>query len=194
MCCLAKPQVYIALKTGRKLKKQQIPITLAQTKQNSQRPCSNADFQIPFDKKIVSETSVSYTIHFASRDFMRNTRTRVSQAYDGALHQSVISIFRDPLGLNSRKSLTYEETRNSDKVVIPNLRPFDAINLISDKAVSKNSESAGYYFYETTKGFHFRSYESMLTLQGKFARNELITLRYSPTANVMHNKKVEDNI
>ena len=146
------------------------------------------------DKKIVSETSVSYTIHFASRDFMRNTRIRVSQAYDGALHQSVISIFRDPLGLNSRKSLTYEETRNSDKVVIPNLRPFVAINLISGKAVSKNSEGAGYYFYETTKGFHFRSYESMLTLQGKFARNELITLRYTPTANVMHNKKVEDNI
>ena len=146
------------------------------------------------DKKVISDTTVSYIIHFASRDFMRNTRTRVSQAYDGALHQSVISIFRDPLGLNSRKSLTYEETRNSDKVVIPNLRPFDAINLISQKAISKNSESAGYYFYETTKGFHFRSYESMLTLQGKFARNELITLRYQPTANVIHNRKTEDNI
>jgi len=146
------------------------------------------------DKKIVSDTTVSYIIHFASRDFMRNTRIRVSQAYDGALHQSVISIFRDPLGLNSRKGLTYEETRNSDKVVVPNLRPFDAINLISGKAVSKNSEGAGYYFYETTKGFHFRSYESMLTLQGKFARNEMVVLRYEPTANVMHSKKVEDNM
>ncbi len=122
-----------------------------------------------------SETIMTYTLHFCSKELLRNTRKKVSKAYNGGLAQSVVDILRDDTGLNSRKDIYYEETRNQDKIVIPNLRPFDAINMISRKALSKNANGAGYYFYETTKGFHFRSYESMLALQGKYARDELLT-------------------
>ena len=86
------------------------------------------------------------------------------------LHQSAIQILRDETGLDSKKKLNYEPTRNKDKFVIPNMRPLSAMNLLANKALSKNANGAGYYFYETTKGFHFRSYESMLAGQGKNAR------------------------
>ena len=36
------------------------------------------------DRKILSETLMSYNIHFCSRELMRNARTRASRAYDGA--------------------------------------------------------------------------------------------------------------
>ena len=132
------------------------------------------------DRKVLNETTMTYTLHFCSKELFRNVRTRVSRAYNGGLAESVVSILRDKNGLNSRKDIYYEETRNADKVVIPNLRPFDAVNMISRKALSKNAKGAGYYFYETTKGFHFRSYESMLAYQGLHARKEILTLSYMP--------------
>ena len=132
------------------------------------------------DRKQVSETSMSYTLHFCSRELLRNVRTRVSKAYNGGLANAVVNILRDENGLSSRKRVVFEETRNQDKIVVPNMRPFDAINMIARKALSKNAKGAGYYFYETTKGFHFRSYESMLASKGKHARDELVTLLYTP--------------
>ena len=44
--------------------------------------------------------------------------------------------------------------------------------------MSKNARGSGYHFYETSKGFHFRSYESMLAYQGLHARDEILTLAY----------------
>ena len=132
------------------------------------------------DRVRLSETSMTYTLHFCSRELFRNVRTTVSRAYNGGLAQSVVNILRDKNGLDSKKNIYYEETRNQDKIVVPNLRPFDAVNMISRKALSKNAKGAGYYFYETTKGFHFRSYESMLALQGLHERDEIIALSYEP--------------
>jgi len=113
------------------------------------------------NKKQVSEGTMSYVLHFGSREFMRNLRVKVSQAYNGTMDDIVAQIFADKSYLDSRKRLLFEPTRNSDKVLIPNMRPFAAIDMISKKALAKNSKGAGYYFYETTKGFHFRSWESM---------------------------------
>ena len=134
------------------------------------------------DRVNLSENAMQYIIHFGSKELMRNTRVRVSQAYKGDIHLSAVAILRDKNGLNSRKRFTYEPTRNQDKFVMPNVRPFDAINLLASKALSKNAKGSGYYFYETTKGFHFRSYESMLSLQGTYPRDEIVTLSYEPKA------------
>ena len=42
-----------------------------------------------------------------------------------------------------------------DKIVIPNMRPFDAINMIAKKIIAREVNGVGYYFYETTKGIIF---------------------------------------
>ena len=144
------------------------------------------------DRNIESETIMTYTVHFCSRELLRSTRTRVSKAYDGPLHQTAISILRDQTGLDSLKRFTYEPTRNSDKIVIPNMRPLDAITMLCDKALSKNTNGAGYYFYETTKGFHFRSYESMLAEQGHQPRQPKMILNYRPRRAPYSNRVIEN--
>ena len=116
-----------------------------------------------------SQGTLVYTIHFASREFLRNIRTKVSQAYSGKLSSMVQEIVADKQGLDSRKTLYYEETKNQDKVVIPNLNPFKAIGLISKRALPKYGNGVGYYFYETTKGLYFQSWENMCA---QYARNE----------------------
>ena len=122
------------------------------------------------DKKQISEGTLLYTIHFCSREFLRNARTRVSQAYTGTMDDIAAAIFKDKAYLDSRKRFNFEPTRNTAKLTIPNMRPFDAIMMCADKALPKNTKGAGYYFYETTKGYHFRSWESLCVTQGAFER------------------------
>ena len=113
------------------------------------------------NKQQMSDYSETYTLHFASREFVRNLRTRVSKSFDMRMDQAVDSIFGDPKYLDSRKVLHKQPTRNQDKICIPNLTPFDAIGLLAKRALPEKTEGAGYLFYETTKGFHFRSWESL---------------------------------
>ena len=123
------------------------------------------------DKQQVSEGVQIYTLHFCSREFLRNVRTKVSQSYTGTFDSMVKSIFKDKDYLDSRKKLFTEKTRNQDKVVIPNLTPFAAIGLLSKRALADDKKGAGFHFYETTKGFHFRSWESMCVTKDKQPRD-----------------------
>ena len=74
--------------------------------------------------------------------------------------------------LDSRKKLHYGPTGNANKIVVPNLYPFDAIDMIAQRSVADKSKSVGYYFYEITGGYYFQSWQSMIliTKQGNFAR------------------------
>ena len=112
------------------------------------------------NRRQLSPGTLLYTIHFGSREFMRNLRIKVSKAYDGPIHGSVNAILGDKSGLDTRKTVYYESTKNSDKVVIPNLSPFDAISMLAKRALPRDGNGAGYYFYETARsGFYFRSWE-----------------------------------
>ena len=44
------------------------------------------------DKQQLSEGMQLFTLHFGSREFMRNTRVRVSQALEGGIHKMVQEI------------------------------------------------------------------------------------------------------
>ena len=118
------------------------------------------------NKKQMGEGTLMYTIHFGSREFMRNLRVKVSKAYEGKLSSIVQNIISEKDGLDSRKKLYFEETANSDKLVMPNIPPFEAIHMCARRARPKYSEGVGYYFYETTKGFYFQSWDNMCAHYG----------------------------
>ena len=115
------------------------------------------------DKKQLNEGTCSYVLHFCSREFLRNLRTKVSEAFTGTIDEMVTKILADKDYLDSKRTLFYQKTGNQDKIVIPNMRPFKAIEMLAKRALADQTESssAGYHFYQTTKGFHFRSFESM---------------------------------
>jgi len=144
------------------------------------------------DRKQLTPGSLLYTLHFGSREFMRNLRTKVSHAYDGRLDMSVLNILTDENYLDSKKEMTYEPCGNSDKVVVPNIRPFDAINMIASKSLPEKSSGVGYYFYETTKGFHFRSWDNMISVKGQHTRDTKQQFYYMPLN--ITDKNIEDKI
>ena len=111
-----------------------------------------------------------YNIYFCSPEMYNNQITTVSRAYAGPIEVAVKDIFRNKKYLNSKKPIFVEDTKTNAKYVIPSLKPFSAINFLSSQALSGKYNNAGYLFYETSAGFHFRSLESMLAMGGSVAR------------------------
>ena len=132
------------------------------------------------DKQQHNDGMQIYVLHFCSREFLRNLRTKVSKAYSGTFDQMVNAIMYDKDLLDTRKKVFFQKTRNQDKIVVPNRRPFSAISMMCKRALAENSKSAGYYFWETSKGFHFRSWESLCVETTGRKRKAKQTFRYMP--------------
>ena len=132
------------------------------------------------NKQQTSQGTQVYTIHFCSREFLRNIRTKVSKAYEGKLSDMVQQIVAEKEGLDSRKTLYYEETSNSDKFVMPNISPFSAIGMIAKRALPEHGNGVGYYYYETTKGLYFQSWENMCAVEANKERDPVQEFYYMP--------------
>ena len=61
------------------------------------------------DKKQLNEGTCSYVLHFCSREFLRNLRTRTSEAFTGRIDQMVNKILKDEDYLDSKKTFNYQK-------------------------------------------------------------------------------------
>lgn len=141
---------------------------------------------------MTSRSSI-YRIHFISRESYRNSTTRVSKAFEGPVEAAVYELVQDKKYLDSRKELYAEPTATNSKYVIPNLKPLKTIKFLAEQAVSDKYKNAGYLFYETTKGFNFRSFESMMAQSGTIARPSIEKYAMQP-ANLRDAKQNKDII
>ena len=117
-----------------------------------------------------SDVGQFYKIYFCSPEMYYNQIASVSKAYAGPIENAVAYILRQKKYLNSKKPFFFEQTATNAKYVIPSLKPYAAINYLSNQALSGKYNNAGYLFYENAKGFHFRSLGSLLALGGARAR------------------------
>ena len=115
------------------------------------------------------EKAAIVTLHFTSQEAFYNSTSLISKSYTGKCSEILAKIFRDDRYLRSTKKLTLEETAGTKKIVFPNLKPFQAIKLLTRQSKSKNfGGSPSYLFYETTKGFHYRSIDGMCSQSPAF--------------------------
>ncbi len=115
------------------------------------------------------------SLQFGSIEGFRNNTCKISQSYSGQPSQIVEKILRDESYLKSKKTFYYEPTANNVKVVFPNKRPFNCIRHLSNISNSQiNNASPSYLFYETTKGYHFRTFDSICREEPKFQFKENI--------------------
>ncbi len=147
-----------------------------QTPQASPKPETTIDYTLSplIIYKINSqygtgETAQVVSLQFGSVEGFRNQTSRVSQSYSGVPSTIVEKILRDENYLRSKKTFYYEPTANNAKMIFPNIRPFKCIKHLSNISNSSlNNASPSYLFYETTKGYHFRTYDSMCREEPKF--------------------------
>ena len=104
------------------------------------------------------------SLDLVSKEFIQNEKggTRVVKRMDGKISDNIKKIFQDNLG--TRKKLDIEETENNFNFIPANKKPMYILDWLSRKSVPKGKmgKSAGFFFWETSEGFHFKSIDSLL--------------------------------
>lgn len=98
-----------------------------------------------------------YAIELASMEAFTNAKTRVSHAYEGDILKIIKELYDTYL-----KSVKVLKSYNgasikSRSLVIPNLKPLDALNWLCKYAIDETGNYYTFAFYETIEGFTFKA-------------------------------------
>jgi len=109
-----------------------------------------------------SKNSEVFELSFCSSEMLLNKRLKISKSYTDTNSNIIKKILKDKTLLDVRKKIVIEQTLDSRKYVVPNLHPFDFIaQLMRDSRSAAYDGSPHYCFYETTKGFNFRTLQNL---------------------------------
>ena len=110
-------------------------------------------------------------IDLASKEFIMNEKVRLNIRFDGRISDHIKKILTDPNYLGTEKNVDIEETSNDYNFIGDNKKPYYAMNWLSKRAVPNlpdaKGNTAGYFFFETSEGFKFKSIDSMLSQEKK---------------------------
>ena len=121
----------------------------------------------------VSDDTVKAMVQLdlTSKEFIMNEKVRLNKRFDGKISDHIRKILTDSVYLGTTKTVDIEETSNNYNFIGNNRKPYYAMNWLSKKAISasnqKKGDSAGYFFFETSEGFKFKSIDGLLTQEKK---------------------------
>ena len=128
----------------------------------------NSIAPIPTDSQT---TSKSYELILTSKEYIDNEKERVRYCGSGQISDQVKDILEKVLKSEKVKEEDIETTQVEYQYIGNNKKPFYVINHLSTKAVSAENQeigvSAGYFFWETSEGYHFKSIDTLLSGEQK---------------------------
>jgi len=126
------------------------------------------------DRKNENQNSETFILHFVSDELMFSDQQRVNQNFDLTYSQIVEKILFNYLKVpqNNIGGL-YEPTSGVRNVVIPNLRPLDAIEWCAKRALDKQN-SPNYVFFQNLVGYNFVSLSTLLT------QDDILDVKFEP--------------
>ena len=105
------------------------------------------------------------TVNLVSKEMIFNYKTAVNYRLDGLISDHVEKIMKDTL--KTEKKLDIEKTIEPFNYTGINMRPFATILTLAKKAIPATANSkgntAGFFFFETSDGFKFKSVEGLLS-------------------------------
>jgi len=107
------------------------------------------------------------SLNLVSKEAILNYKTVLNTRFDGKISDHVNRILTDKNYLATKKKLDIEETENNYNFIGNNRRPFYSLLWLARKSIPKFSKakgnSAGFFFFETSEGFKFKSVENLLS-------------------------------
>lgn len=107
------------------------------------------------------------SVTLGSKESITNYKTAVNYRLDGKISDHIARILKETLKVDGKKKLDIEETSNNLNHIGNNMRPFATILHLARKAIPQmpNAEgnTAGFFFYETSEGYKFKSVEGLLS-------------------------------
>ena len=117
------------------------------------------------NRKNDNQTSESSLLHFVSDELMFSDQQRVNQSFQETYSGVAEKILQNYLKVPANNlGGIYEPTTGLRRIVVPNLRPFDAIEWCAKRAVDKQN-SPNYVFFQNLVGYNFVSLSTLLTQQ-----------------------------
>jgi hypothetical protein len=125
------------------------------------------------ERRNVNQSTEKYILHFVSDELIFSDQQRINQSYETTYGKVVQKILSDYLQIYDKDKGLYEDTSGIKKIVIPNLRPLEAIEWCAKRAVdTKNSPN--YIFYCNSLGYNF------VTLSTLVSKNPILDINFSP--------------
>ena len=115
-----------------------------------------------------------YFIDFASREFFANEQTRVVKRYEGNIGDNVEKILKDVLKVTT--DIEIDNTAVPYNFIGNDRKPFYICTWLASKSIpevttedgkSGKGGAAGYLFFQTRDGYHFRSIDKIFTGEPK---------------------------
>ena len=112
-------------------------------------------------------------LYCVSGEAIKNSRVVLRSRFDGKISDTVRKIVTEGnfKGLGSKKKLDIETTKNTCNKIPNNKHPFYWLDKFSVQAVSETNQtegkSAGYFFFETSEGYFFKSIDTLLDQKAK---------------------------
>jgi len=108
------------------------------------------------------------SLDLVSKEYLLNEKIRVITRFDGKISDHIEKILQtEEEYLNTEKKIDIEETSNNFTFVGNNKKPFYTMVWLGKKSVpggsqGKSNMTAGFFFWETSEGFKFKSIDSLL--------------------------------
>ena len=107
--------------------------------------------------------SETYVLHFAADEILFSDQQKVNQSYEGTYSKVVGKILTDYLKVpENNLGGIYEESVGIRKIVIPNLRPLEAIEWCAKRAIDAN-QAPNFMFFQNMVGFNFVTLSRLLS-------------------------------
>jgi hypothetical protein len=137
------------------------------------------------NRRNVNQNSEKYSLDFVSDEFIFSDQQRINQAYKTTYSDIAKKILTSYLKAPSTKlGGIFDSSSGIRDIVIPNLKPLDAIEWCAKRSVD-GKKSPNYMFFENNLGFNFVSLSSLL------AQKELFNIKFS-TKNMEETNIVDD--
>lgn len=131
-------------------------------------------------KDVPNSKISAYTLDCISTESLKAIKKgQVSNAYYEPIHKIVEDIMVRFLG--TKKKVMIEKTRGIDKINIPGVYLFAAIDYLKGRAVSAEVKNSSFVFFENQHGFNFRTIESLLYTKRNDYGGKVFTYDNTPT-------------
>lgn len=110
----------------------------------------------------MGDKNQTYLVRLYSQEIPRGLAITTGEIFNKMAPEKMIKqILTDKI--KTKKPFTADKTGSLDTINCANLRPFQAIDKIKRRAVSRNKISSSFLFFENKHGYNFKSLEMLLS-------------------------------
>lgn len=119
------------------------------------------------------------SLELKSREYFLNEKIRVTKKFTGKISHNIKLLLEEQDQLGTEKVLHIEDTLDNYNFIGNLKKPFYLINWLSKRSTPVSSsdalgKTAGFFFFETSEGYHFKSIDSLLDEQKNPPKRSII--------------------